>query len=573
MQMIPVTLIAATGATGISPLFSLLTIVLIVAIVFSLIFLKLKQSLLGAYFLCGIVIANSGLLKEIGAQEQQALIEKFAELGIVLLMFTIGIHFSLRDLRNLWRSAFIGGGLQMLITSLIGTTAAYFFHLPFVECFVIGVVLSLSSTAVSQKSFQDLGQQHNPGARTAVGIALFQDLFVILLFIILPIIYGNDRSHVVADLFSVTIKGVIFLCGAALLGRFGINPLLHAVAKTRSRELFTLTVIGLCVSVAYAGGALNLSLALGAFAAGLVVSESIYNHRIHTDILPFKDLFLTLFFVSVGLMIDIKQVIDHWWLILTMTMLVFLIKGTIVFCLTRLLKLTLRPALWTAISLSSIGEFSLVLMQKADAIRSLPPLLKQTILISTVLGMAIIPSLMDIAPVFAKWLEKRGFFTNRKTLSTNLNLRYGMEQVNDHAIICGYGPMGKQLHQALLAINIPCLIVDLNSETVRSLKANGQAVLFADSTHPEAVALMKVECARLVAFTFPNSQATKISIPLMREQNPEICIFARANFSSEADELTAMGTTVIHDEKESGLAMINSVMSAHECALLINTKN
>lgn len=554
----------AAAGSDISPLFGLLTLVLLLAVFVSLILARLKQSLLVGYFLCGIFIANSGIPGWLGVDEKGMMISHFAELGIVLLMFTLGIEFSLRELRHLWRIAFIGGGLQVAITAGIAALVCHFLGMSAQECLVIGIVFALSSTAVSLKSFQDQGLSSSPGAKAALGIALFQDLLVIGLFLILPALFGAGAEKLWQNIGIALLKGMAFMLGAALLGRFGINPLLHAVAKTRSRELFTLTIIGMSAGVAFAGGALELSLALGAFAAGLMVSESIYSHRIMTDILPFKDLFLTIFFVSVGLMIDVKQVIDYWWVILLGTTVIFIVKFGSVFAITRLLRLPLRPALLAAASLSSLGEFSLVLMQKTNALHPLDPWLEQMILLCTALGMALIPGTMSASAPLSHFLEKFGWAKTSKSAPKHLSPSATIKGLQDHAIICGYGPIGQRLHESLLDIGVPCLVIDLNAETARELKKEGHAVLFGDVTHPEALALAKVKSARLIAFTFPAVSSTKIAIPLVLQENPEISIIARAKFSNEALDLTLLGARVIHDENESGHALVRQALATYE---------
>lgn len=554
----------AAGATDISPLFGLLTLVLLLAVFVSLVLVRLKQSLLVGYFLCGILIANSGIPQWLGIESQQSAVAGFAELGIVLLMFTLGIEFSVRELRQLWRLALFGGGLQVSITAFLAGGIAFFFGRPWEECLVIGVIFVLSSTAVSLKSFQDLGLSNSPGAKLALAIALFQDILVIGLFLVLPSLLGANSGNIAGNIAVALGKGLAFLIGAALLGRYGINPLLHAVAKTRSRELFTLTIIGMSAGVAFAGGALELSLALGAFAAGMMVSESIYSHRIMTDILPFKDLFLTLFFVSVGLMIEVGQVVEHAGIILLGTALVFVVKFLTVFGIARLLRLPLRPALLAGASLSSIGEFSLVLIQKADHIRPFDPWLEQMILICTALGMALIPGSMVATGPLHAWLEKHGWFRTKRVTPKGLNPVESIKGLADHAIICGYGPVGQALHESLINCGIPCLIIDLNADTVCQLKKDGHLVLFGDVTHPEALALAKVRDARMIAFTFPSFQSTRIAIPLVLQENPEIVMMARAKFSSEALELTLMGARVIHDEQESAHAMVAQAKCAYE---------
>lgn len=558
----------ASGAADVSPLFGLLTMVLLMAVFVSLAMVKLRQSLLVGYFLCGILIANSGVPDLLGLDTKGAIIPQFAELGIVLLMFTLGIEFSIRELHHLWRLALFGGGMQVGITAACAGGIAAAFGRPWEECLLIGVVFALSSTAVSLKSFQDQGISGSPGAKTALGIALFQDILVIGLFLILPALLGESDVPMGSQIGIALLKGLVFLAGAALLGRFGINPLLHAVAKTRSRELFTLTIIGMSAGVAFAGGALELSLALGAFAGGLMVSESIYSHRIMTDILPFKDLFLTIFFVSVGLMIDVSVVLQNWWIILLGTALVFVFKFLTVFGVSRFLHLPLRPALLAAASLSSIGEFSLVLIQKSNQYRPFDPWLEQMVLICTALGMALIPGSMLAMTPFSAWLERKGLFRSKRTTPAAMNLSSSIKSLEDHAVICGYGPVGQALHQALLDQGIDCVIVDLNADTVCDLKKNGHLVLFGDVTHPEALALAKIKKARLIAFTFPQVSVTSKAIPLVLLENPEILILARAKFSSEALELTLMGARVIHDEKESSVAMVENGLCAYEKKLI-----
>lgn len=474
----------AAGASTVTPFFGMLALVLVLAVFVSLVLVKLRQSLLVGYFLCGILIANSGVLVLVGVRPDDPMISNLGELGVILLMFTLGLEFSLGELRHLWRVALIGGGVQVALTASLATACARFCGIPWAEAIVLSVAIALSSTAVAMKSFQDLGQPNNPGARVALGVALFQDILVILFILLLPAIYGQNNGSTVGQIAWALTKGTLFLGAAVLLGRYGNTPLLHAVARTRSRELFTLTIIGTCAAVALAGEALDLSLALGAFAAGLVLSESIYSHRILSDILPFKDLFLTIFFVSVGLMIDVGTLLDEWFFVLIGTVVILAVKGSIVFGVTRLLKLPLRPALLATASLASTGEFSLVLLKKAGGFRPFDPAVEQLLLACTAVTMALVPSLMRGAGPFGRWLESKGFASGVKRAPAGLVPTEAVRKISDHAIICGYGPVGRALNEALLKCDVPTLVLELNADTVRELKSQGQPVLFADAAHP-----------------------------------------------------------------------------------------
>lgn len=562
----------AAGVANISPLFALLTLVLVLAVLVSLVLVKFKQSLLVGYLLSGVLIGNVGLLWVTGLDKGDPVIMNFAEIGVILLMFTIGIEFSLSEFKHLWRTALIGGGLQVGVTSGIVGGLAYAFGYPTADSIVLGVAVALSSTAVSMMSFEDLGQQHNPGARASLGIALFQDILVIVFFLVMPALYGQGQGSMGEQIGVALFKGGLFLAGAWLLGRYGLTPLLNAVARTRSRELFTLTVIGLCAGVAFAGGALNLSLALGAFAAGLVVSESIYSHRILSDILPFKDLFLAIFFISVGLLIDLSAIASDWGRVLLGSLIILVLKGVILFAVLKFIKLPGRPALLAAGSLASTGEFSLVLIGKAGGYRPFDASTEQMLLVCTAVTMAAVPSLMRGATPFGKWLERRGILGARKLAPEGMTPVNAIKGITDHAIICGYGPVGRALNEALRRSGVDTLVMELNSDTVRKLKSEGQPVLFADATHSEALDLAGIGRARLVAFTFPSVAATCIAVPLVRERNSGIFIFGRAKFHPEVVQLRELGVQVIHDERESAVAMVRAAISSYQRTADINAE-
>lgn len=547
-----------------TPFFGMLAMVLVLAVFVSLALVKLRQSLLVGYFLSGILIANSGVLTMVGIGPDDPMIANLGELGVILLMFTLGLEFSIDELRHLWRTALIGGGVQVVGTAAVAAVGARVFGIPWPETVVLSVAVALSSTAVAMKSFQEIGQPNNPGARVALGVALFQDILVILFILLLPVIYGENSGSTVGQISWALCKGVLFLGAAVLLGRYGNTPLLHAVARTRSRELFTLTIIGTCAAVALAGEALDLGLSLGAFAAGLVLSESIYSHRILSDIMPFKDLFLTIFFVSVGLLINVGVLIDQWVFILVGSVLIIALKGGVVFAVTRLLKIPLKPALLAAASLSSTGEFSLVLLKKAGNFQPFDPAVEQLLLACTAVTMGLVPSLMRGAGPFGRWLESKGVIESVSRPSEETVSLKTIREISDHAIICGYGPVGRALNEALRRCDIPTLVLELNADTVRELKASGQPVLFADAGHVEALDLAGIERARFVAFTFPAVSITLAALPQVRERNAGILVFARAKFQSEVNLLRARDVQVIHDERESAVTMIENAMGAYQ---------
>lgn len=547
------------AAEGLPPLFTLLAIMLVAVVLVSLLLLRLQQSLLAGYFICGVVIANSGVLGIMGGGQSQAGISQMSEFGVMLLMFTLGLEFSLGDLKYLRRQAFGGGGLQMGVCGLLVGLAAWLGGLPAAAAVILAVALAMSSTAVSLKSFQDLGQESSPGARMALAVAIFQDLFIIVFFLVLPLLlheHGEDQSWL-ARVGSLLGRGGLFVVIASVCARWLIPMLLNAVTRTRNRELFTLSVIGSCIGLAFIGGLLQLGLALGAFVAGLAVSESIFKHRILADVMPIKDLFLTLFFVSVGLMVDLGVAAQYWHRILALTVVLMAGKAAITTGIARLLKLKHRQALMAGLGLCSAGEFSLVLLQKAGAAGLWSAGTQQTFIAAAALSMGLLPALMRAGDPLGHWLEKKGWGRNVPRLPESDHLRQRMKEISGHAIICGHGPVGEKLNKALLDQGIPTLVVELNAETARTLKKQGQAVLFADAAHLETWELTRLHHARMVAFTFPDATITADALSIVRELRPDIPVLARARFGSDVDRLKRLGAAVvINDELEAARSVV-----------------
>lgn len=547
------------AADSLPPLFTLLAVMLTTVVIVSLLLIKLQQSLLAGYFICGIIVANSGVLDLLGGGESEERIAQMSEFGVMLLMFTLGMEFSLSDLRYVQRLAFLGGGLQLGLCGLAGGAVAWACGMSPTASVLLAVVAAMSSTAVSLKSFQDLGLESSQGARMSLAVAIFQDLFIIAFFLFLPLLLneGGEGESLGSRLVTLLGRGGLFVVIAGVAARWVIPTLLNAVTRTRNRELFTLSVVGCCLGLAFIGGLLHLGLALGAFIAGLAVSESIFKHRILADIMPIKDLFLTLFFVSVGLMVDLKLASQHWQAILLLTAVLMLVKTGIVTVIARKMGLIHKQALLAGIGLCSAGEFSLVLLQKAGRVGLWDAGLQQTFIASAALSMGLLPALMRAGEPLGQKLEKLGWGRRRPTLPESAPMRQKMSQFHDHAIICGFGPVGQQLNKSLHDDGVETLVVELNAETVRQLKREGQAVLFADATHSETWELTRLTQARLVAFTFPDATLTLEALTLIREHRKDIPVLARARFASDVERLKRFGATVvINDEIEAARAVV-----------------
>jgi monovalent cation:H+ antiporter-2, CPA2 family len=303
---------------------------------------------------------------------------------------------------------------------------------------------------------------------------------------------------------------------------------------------------------------------LGAFVAGLAVSESIYKHRILADVLPLKDLFLTLFFVSVGLMVDLKVALTLWQPILGMAMLLLILKGSIITLIGRFMGLAPRQALIGGLGLASAGEFSLLLLQKAGPAALWSTESQQILLASVALSMGVLPAVMRLSDPLHDILERWGWGRRTMPFEDDAILRKRTKGLSNHAIVCGYGPVGEELNQALLKAGIPTLVIELNSDTVKKLQREKQPVLFADAGHEETWALARLANAKMVAFTFPAAPVTVHAMEMVREARPDVPILARARFASDVDRLRRLGVTeVINDEIEAGKAVVERALVMH----------
>ncbi len=557
------TFIIAASGTDISPVFAYLATIAVALIAVSLLLIKLRQSLIIGYFLCGAVMTNSGLPELIGMNPNEGFVSHLSEIGVILLMFTLGIEFSISELKHLSRIVVKGGIPQVLLTVGIVTLIAINLGASPSLAAVFGVCIALSSTAVSLKAFSDLGIVHCPSARSALGIALFQDVFVIGFMVALPLIagQGTELNHAGFILLKLSVfTGVMFL-----LGKYIIPKTLGLVAATRSRELFTLTVLALCTGVAFLAHVLGLSLALGAFVAGLVVSESIYSHRVLNDILPFKDLFLTIFFLSIGMLIEVEHVLQHWWKIILFVILVFLGKGLILFWRGRAMKLSPKHALICAASLAGTGEFSLVLLTYGMSLFEMSEPLTQIFITSTALMMAFTPSLMKgmirLADLLG-WKQHETFEMQKEKVEDSLAT---LDSLHDHGVICGFGPVGQAIHKAFCEWGIPSVITDLNAHTIKRVNQEGHLALFADASHAESQMMLRMDRARVVAITFPDHEMVTKTITEIRHHYPEVIIIARAKFASNVEKLYNAGATeVVLDETEVGKAIVSTAFESYQ---------
>lgn len=543
-----------------------LTLALLLAVGISLVLGRLKLPPLPGYFACGVLLAVSGLVDLRAGSGAAVLLEQMGNVGIILLMFTIGVELSWHELVALRRTGLVAGLGQLGLTTGVAALVLRFgWGMEGVALGLTAFLAALSSTAVGLKLFQDFGLGNHPGARLTLGVALLQDIAVILLLVLLPGVTGGAGPGEVARMTGVlTVKGLVFLGVAALLSRYGIPQLLKVVSHSRSREMFTLSVLALCAGIASMGGMLGLNSALGAFAAGLAVSGSVYSHRIMADAMTFRDFFLTIFFVSVGAFVDVGFFMAHWGMLLLGALGILGVKAAVLTLAGRWGGVPLRGALLAGIALSGVGEFAVVVAKKGSDAGLLSAAVVQTLLIEVVLTLGLSPLIMRVViPLTRRWETGRGAKAAQPVGGADFGKR--MREVREHAILCGYGTVGRMVHEALERLDIPVVIVELNAQTARRLIKEGHSVLFADISQADTLELAGVERARVILITFPQADLARTALTIAKERNPKIATLCRARFPSEVESLREVDPGgIVHDEREAGLEMLRLCLTAYD---------
>ncbi len=551
------------AASG-DPFLPLLAFTLLLTVGAALVLRRLRFPALPGYFLCGFLLARTGLVDLSAGSKASELLTHMGDVGVVLLMFGIGTECSLHELMHLRKNGLRAGLLQITATVIVFSTAALICGHGW-SSLLWGMVGAVSSTAVGVKMFEDGGKAGHPAARLVLGIALVQDIVVILVLLLLTGLAGSGGMGGIAGATGwLALEGVIFLAAAGLLSRWGIPQLLRAVSKTRARDLFTLAVLALCAGIASLGQLLHLGVNIGAFAAGVAVSGSVYSHRILADAAPFRDFFLTVFFLSVGALVNMHFLLDNWLLIAGLSVLVLAAKTTLTTLAVRMAKAPLHHALLAAAALSGIGEFSIVLGRAAQSHSLLDPGHYQLILAVTAVTLSLSPLLMRALFPYAEKLEaKRSIPAPSKRSAAGFSKR--VKEMSNHAILCGYGTVGQILHKGLTRLGIPVVIIELNSDTVAGLLQHGHPCLFADISQADTLELAGVTRARMIIISFPHAEIARAAITVARERNPAILTLCRARFPGEAAMLRQLAPdSVVHDEMEAGIKMLRLCVRGYE---------
>lgn len=479
-----------------------------------------------------------------------------AELGVVLLLFTIGLELSLSRIIRLGRAVVQGGGVQLAGTALLGGLLAMGIGLAVERAVFFGMLIALSSTAIVLKLYADRSELDMPHGRVVVAILLFQDLCVVPLMLLTPLLGGTDEGFtgvLRATLVSLLVVGVL-VAG----GRFVVPWVLEKLVGVQNREVFTLGIMFFGLGAAYLTATFGLSLALGAFIAGLVVSESDYGLQALSDVLPFRDTFTGIFFISVGMLVDLRFIGGNALFVLLLTAGVVALKAFMGAAATRTLGRSLQVSLVSGIGLAQVGEFSFVLAVVGSSVGLLADDVYQVFLAISVLSMLATPFLIAGAPAIAEHICR---WTRQPALQLTTREYQAVSILRDHVIIVGYGLIGHNLARVLKAADLPYVILEQNGQLVRHARLERQPIFFGDGTRRDVLEHVGIDRARALVFAIGASADTRRGVAVARQLSPDVSIIVRTRFVTEIEELLRLGANqVIPEEFETAIEIFSRVL-------------
>jgi monovalent cation:H+ antiporter-2, CPA2 family len=515
------------------------------AVVGGMIARKLRQPLILGYVAGGILI--SPFTPGPSVSNLHAL-ELFAEVGVVLLMFSIGIEFSLKDLMRARWVALIGGPIGILASVGLGIAVALPFGWSIIQGAVIGSVISVASTMVLARLLLDRGELRSEQGRVAIAITLVEDLAVVLLTVLLPGISSLQPERV-GDLLFLLGKAAVVLIPIGFAATKIVPPLLGRVISFHSQELFLLVILALCLGTAALTQAVGLSLALGAFMGGLVISGSDYAREALGNLLPLRDAFVALFFVTIGMLIDPATLVANLPLLFTMIALVILGKAVIWTGVVRMFGYSLWTSLLVALGLTQIGEFSFILVQVARDSK-----LVGDDVYNATLAASLVTILLNAAIVKAgsKWIARQ-----RSVPVVDAASSGDLEELRDHVIVCGFGRLGGPAGTAFETFSLPYVVVEIDPETVKAVRSRNIRCVFGDPAHRPVLEAVHVEHAALVLITLPEMERSLLAIRNVRSLNRTVPILARAHRRADHQTLLNAGATmVVQPEVEASATLI-----------------
>jgi CPA2 family monovalent cation:H+ antiporter-2 len=536
-------------------MFATLLIIFVSSLVVIALFQRLRLPPVLGYLCVGLIIGP----KAFDWVSDSDALPLIAEMGVVFLLFSLGLEFSLSKMIALRRVVFGLGTLQVVTSGALLGAALMLMGMPATPAFLLGGGLALSSTAIVSKELTSLGEIFSSHGQNAIGVLLFQDVVAVLLLTLVPVFAGTSDQAWYWALPLTLGKTLVLFVGLSLTSRWLLPHLFHEVAKARSAELFVLLTLAIVLLTAWLTHLLGLSPALGAFLAGMLLGESHYRHQIEADIRPFRDILLGVFFVSIGMLIDLRLFASHGLLILGLTLGLLLIKGAVVAVLVKLRGSDNETAWRSGLALAQGGEFCFALMTQMQAGNLMPAELGGLLLAATFCSMLLTPSLLRAAPRIAAYLHRK---PNQEVQLEEISAINA--EVQGHVVICGYGRVGQSIGRVLRNAKQSYIALDNDPVRIEEASEADSSVHYGDSHRGELLIAVGLERARLLVIAVGQTSIALAILKEARRVNPSVPILVRTRDDSDFAELKAAGASeVVPELLESSL-----MLAAHALVLL-----
>jgi CPA2 family monovalent cation:H+ antiporter-2 len=523
---------------------------------------RLRFPTITGFLLSGLAVGPHGL----GLISDTERIQTLADAGVILLLFTVGMEFSLATLRRLLGPALMGALLPLATFSLIGLAAAPLLGLTREQGIFLGFLVSISSTVIPLKALAERGAIDSPHGRAASGVAVLQDLLIIPMMLLTPYMAPGRAAagDPVVDLALALGQAAVVIAGFLIVSLWVVPRLLERLADLKSREVFLISIFFICMGTAWLTSLVGLSLALGAFLAGLVISESEYGHQAMADMVPFRDSLNSLFFVSVGMLMDPGVLLERPAGVLLATTGIVVVKFLLIG--GTLLLIGQRPtvALQAGLALCQVGEFAFVLMRHGSGHGLLASGESDVFLASSVITMLVTPLLLAAAPSLLSLVrgwEEKGWWRPARDLA---HPKDELDSMSGHVIIVGYGFNGRNLARVLREIGIPYVILEMNPETVRTARADGEPILYGDATSPGILDRLRASHARVLVLAISDPVSTRRAVAVVRRLFPQLITIVRTRYLEEVDQLYGLGAqVVIPEEVETSMEIFSRVLEMY----------
>ncbi|SKB13304.1 Sodium/hydrogen exchanger [Planktothrix sp. PCC 11201] len=537
-----------------------LVLVLAAATVGGLLASLLRQPAILGYLIGGIIVGPGGL----GVIKELIQVETLAQFGVAFLLFALGVEFSFAELKKVQGISLGGGGLQIIFTILITalTMGILGWDTSPIQGIFLGAILSLSSTAVVLKCLMERNEMASPQGQVMLGILVVQDLALGLMLAVLPAL-NQPQGGVIFEAVGRSLLLIgLFALGAVIAGIWVIPKLLQFLAKTESKELFLLGVVALCLGIALLTEHLGFSIEMGAFVAGLMISEVEYADQTLTYVEPIRDIFAALFFVAVGMLIDPIFLWEHLELIIGLMLLIVAGKTLIIIPIVKLFGYSWRTSIITGLGLAQIGEFSFVLASAGQGLGLVSRRVYLLIVGTTALTLMITPFILQFAPKLLDWIEEKWDLSNLLENSKKItNISEDLPQQN-HIIVCGYGRVGRNLVQLLQAHNYAVVVIDQSEQTVQELRNNQIPYLYGNAASLHVLEAAGVDRAASMAIALPDPMSTRLCLRRSLEFSPNLDVIVIADRDKDIELLYQLGAKeVVQPEFEASLELSNHVLT------------